>query len=386
MWALGFVSLFMDVSSEMIHSLLPLFLVGTLGASVALVGVMEGAAEATAAIVKIFSGWLSDRLGHRKWLAVAGYGLGALSKPVFPLASTPLEVFAARFADRVGKGVRGAPRDALVADIAPPEIRGVAFGLRQSLDTVGALLGPLLAVVLMIAFADDIRRVFAWAVVPAAVAVPLLMFGVKEPRRATPRRRRPAPIRWSEVRDMGVPFWAVTGVGVVFNVARFSEAFLVLRARDLGFSLALAPLVMVVMNLAYAVVATPVGSLSDRVDRRLPLAAGLAVLIAADVVLAAAHGLAGLLIGAALWGLHMGLTQGVLTALVADAAPERLRGTAFGVFNLAGGAALLAASVLAGGMWTAFGPPATFAAGAGFAALALLGLVLVIRRSGPALR
>ena len=372
--------MFMDISSEMIHSLLPRFLVGTLGASVALVGLMEGAAEATAAITKMFSGWLSDRLGRRKLLAVIGYGLGALTKPVFPFAVTPIEVFGARFADRVGKGIRGAPRDAMVADFTRPELRGVAFGLRQGLDTIGAFIGPLLAMGLMVLFADDIRRVFAWAVVPAVIAVVLLLFGVKEPRGAAALQPRPAPIRWSEVRDMGRPFWTVVAVGVVFTLARFSEAFLVLRARDVGLPLALAPVIMVVMNLIYALVSAPAGSLSDRIDRRLLLAAGLGVLVLADGVLAAAPNVEGALIGVALWGLHMGLTQGVLAALVADTAPASLRGTAFGVFNLATGVALLAASTLAGVLWTAFGPGATFAAGGAFAVLALAGLLLVIQR------
>jgi MFS family permease len=381
-WALGFVSLFMDVSSEMIHALLPLFLVGTLGASVAVVGVIEGAAEATAAITKIFSGWLSDRLGRRKLLAVFGYGLGALTKPVFPLAITPFEVFAARLTDRVGKGIRGAPRDALVAELAPAELRGVAFGLRQALDTVGALIGPLLAMALMALLADNIRRVFAWAVLPAIVAVGLLVVGVHEPKLRAGGERRPTPIRWSQVRGMGRPFWSIVAVGVVFTLARFSEAFLILRARDVGLPLALAPVVMVMMNLVYALASTPAGSLSDRIDRRLPLAAGLGALILADVVLAGLPTLAGVLLGAALWGLHMGLTQGVLAALVADAAPARLRGTAFGVFNLASGVAMLAASGVAGALWAAFGPGATFAAGGGFAALALAGLAITIRRPG----
>ncbi len=363
--------MFMDISSEMIHSLLPLFLVGTLGASVALVGVMEGAAEATAAITKMFSGWLSDRLGRRKLLAVIGYGLGALTKPVFPFAITPIEVFGARFADRVGKGIRGAPRDAMVADFTRPELRGVAFGLRQGLDTIGAFIGPLLAMGLMVLFADDIRRVFTWAVVPAAIAVVLLLFGVKEPRGAAAIQPRPAPIHWLEVRDMGRPFWTVVAVGVVFTLARFSEAFLVLRARDVGLPLALAPVIMVVMNLVYALVSTPAGSLSDRIDRRLLLAAGLGVLVLADGVFAAVPSVVGALLGVALWGLHMGLTQGVLAALVADTAPASLRGTAFGLFNLATGVALLAASTLAGVLWTAFGPGATFAVGGAFAVLAL---------------
>lgn len=381
-WALGFVSMFMDISSEMVHSLLPAFLVGTLGASVILVGLIEGIAESTASITKIFSGWLSDRLGKRKWLAVLGYGLGALTKPVFPMAVTPFEVLGARFADRIGKGIRGAPRDALVADITPPEVRGAAFGLRQALDTVGAFLGPLLAIALMALLANDIRKVYAWAVVPAAIAVVLLVLGVEDPKPKAGQPLRPAPIRPSQIRDMGRPFWAVVGVGVVFTMARFSEAFLVLRAQDVGLAVALVPVVMVVMNIVYSVVSTPAGSLSDRIDRRLLLAVGLGVLVAADAVLALVPNVAGVLTGVALWGLHMGLTQGVLAALVADAAPENLRGTAFGLFNLATGVTLLAASALAGLLWADLGAPATFAAGGAFAALAALGLLAVIRRPG----
>jgi MFS family permease len=371
--------MFMDISSESVHALLPLFLVGTLGAGVGLVGLIEGVAEATSAIVKVFSGWLSDRLGRRKLLAVLGYGLGAVSKPVFPLAATPFEVLAARFVDRVGKGLRGAPRDALVADLAPPEARGAAFGLRQGLDTTGALAGPALAMVLL-AVLGDVRKVFAWAVVPAVAAVLLLVLGVEDPRGAAAPVRRPGPIDWARVAGMGGAFWTVTAVGVVFTLARFSEAFLILRARDVGLPMALAPAVMVVMNLVYALASAPAGRLSDRVDRRALLAAGLVSLIVADLVLARLANLAGLALGAGLWGLHMGLTQGVLAALVADAAPADLRGTAFGVFNLASGLALLAASVIAGALWSAHGPQATFEIGAAFAALALAGLALVIRR------
>ena len=380
-WALGFVSMFMDISSEMIHSLLPVFLVGTLGASVVLVGLIEGVAEATASISKVFSGWLSDRLGKRKFLAVLGYGLGALTKPVFPLAITPFEVLGARFADRIGKGIRGAPRDALVADITPPEVRGVAFGLRQGLDTIGAFIGPLVAMGLMILFASDIRSVFAWAVVPATIAVFLLVVGVEEPRRGTATEKRPVPIRWSEIRDMGRAYWSVVAVGVVFTMARFSEAFLVLRAQDVGLAVALVPVVMVVMNVVYSVVATPAGSLSDRIDRRILLAAGLGVLVLADIVLATVPTLSGVMVGVALWGLHMGLTQGVLAALVADAAPDRLRGTAFGVFNLASGVTMLAASALAGVLWAGLGPSATFAVGGVFAGLAALGLIFTLQRA-----
>lgn len=388
-WALGFVSLFMDLSSEMIHSLLPVFLVSTLGASTALVGIIEGVSEATAAVAKVFSGWLSDRIGRRKLLAVAGYGLAAATKPVFPLAGTPMQVLAARFVDRLGKGIRGAPRDALVADVTPRALLGAAYGLRQSLDTVGAFAGPLAAMVLMVLLAGNIRAVFAWAVVPAVVAVLLLAFAVKEPRHAAAARAQArAPIRWAEVRGMGPAFWAVVAVGVVFTLARFSEAFLILRAQNVGLAAGLVPLVLVAMNLVYALVSAPAGSLSDRIGRRGLLAAGLVVLAAADLVLARFATVAGALCGAALWGLHMGLTQGLFSALVADAAPERLRGAAFGVFNLATGVALLAASAIAGEVWAHAGPQATFLTGGGFAvaALAALGLASALasglRRSG----
>ena len=379
-WAIGFVSMFMDISSEMIHSLLPVFLVSTLGASVALVGLIEGIAEATASITKVFSGWISDRLGKRKLLAVLGYALGAISKPIFPLAATPFQVLGARFADRVGKGIRGAPRDALVADITTPGGRGAAFGLRQALDTFGAFLGPVMAIVLMGVLARNIRAVFAWAVVPAIVAVLLMSFGVDEPKRAEEPKAIRAPIQWAEVRDMGRPFWSVVAVGVVFTLARFSEAFLILRAQGVGLRLTLIPLVLIVMNLVYAAVAAPAGALADRMDRRTLLGVGLGVLILADLALALLPSIGGVLLGVALWGAHMGLTQGLLSALVADAAPDRLRGTAFGIFNLATGLTLLVASTLAGGLWAAFGAGATFVAGAAFCGLALIGMVISARR------
>lgn len=378
-WALGFVSMFMDVSSEMVHALLPALLVGTLGASVALLGAIEGVAEATASITKVFSGWLSDRLRRRKLLAVIGYGLAAATKPVFPLAVTPYEVLGARFVDRVGKGIRGAPRDALVADVTPADARGLAFGVRQALDTVGAFAGPLLAVGLMFALSGDLRQVLGWAVIPALVAVALLVAGVEE-RRLPAHQAAAAPVKLSELRDLSIAFWAVTAVGVVFTLARFSEAFLILRAQDVGLTVALAPLVLVAMNVVYSLVSGPAGGLSDRIDRRLLLIAGLGVLIAADAALALIPTVAGVFLGVVLWGLHMGLTQGVLAALVADTAPERLRGSAFGLFNLASGAALLAASTLAGVLWTVYGAAATFLAGGAFALLAALGLAMIVKR------
>ena len=373
-WVLGFVSLLMDISSEMIHALLPLFMVGSLGMSVALVGLLEGLAEATALILKVFSGVISDWFGKRKPLAVLGYGLGAATKPLFALATGPGMIFTARLLDRVGKGIRGAPRDALVADIAPPEQRGAAFGLRQSLDTVGAFLGPLLAVGLMLLWANDFRAVFWVAVVPGLLAVALLVTGVREPDRPAGQRRG-NPIRRENLRRLGGGYWWVVGVGAVFTLARFSEAFLVLRAEQVGIALALVPLVMVAMNAVFSVTAYPFGKLSDRVSHRRLLLAGLAVLVLADVVLAASTHWTGLLLGVALWGVHMGMTQGLLAAMVADTAPADLRGTAYGFFNLMSGLAMLAASVVAGLLWQYWGPAWTFGAGAMFSAVALAALL-----------
>jgi len=381
-WALGFVSLLMDVSSEMIHALLPVYLVVVLGTSMLAVGVIEGIAEATAAITKIFSGALSDRLGRRKLLAAAGYGMAALTKPVFPLAETVGWLIAARFVDRIGKGIRGAPRDALVADLAPPEMRGAAFGLRQALDTVGAFLGPLLAIGLMWLTADNFRLVFWVAVLPAAGAFLLIMVAVREPPRPPSLAPVRAPLSRAELAKLGRAYGWVVAIAAVFTLARFSEAFLILRAQGLGLSLALVPAVLVVMNLVYALAAYPAGMLSDRMDRRRLLALGLIVLIAADLALAFAGGLAAVALGVVLWGLHMGLTQGLLAALVADTAPAELRGTAFGVFHLVSGVATLLASVIAGALWDRAGPAATFLAGAGFAAVALVGLPGLRPRSG----
>jgi MFS family permease len=374
-WVLGFVSLLMDVSSEMIHSLLPLFMVTVLSVSVSTVGLIEGLAEATALIVKVFSGVLSDYLGKRKGLALFGYGLGALTKPLFAIAPTMGVVLTARLLDRVGKGVRGAPRDALVADITPAHLRGAAFGLRQSLDTVGAFLGPLLAVGLMLVWANDFRAVFWVAVIPGALAVALLLFGVREPE-SKPAEKRSNPISRDNLRRLSPAYWWVVVIGAVFTMARFSEAFLVLRAQQGGMALALIPLVMVLMNLVYSVCAYPFGKLSDRVSHTKLLAAGLLVLIAADLVLATSSHWAVVLAGVSLWGIHMGMTQGLLAAMVAHTAPADLRGTGYGFFNLVSGVAMLLASVCAGLLWDQWGAGATFQAGAVFCAITLLVLFL----------
>jgi MFS family permease len=374
-WALGFTSLFMDFSSEMIHGLLPVFLVLNLGASAAVLGLVEGIAEATAQITRVFSGWLSDLLRRRKALAVAGYGLAAVTKPLFPLATSVATVLVARFADRVGKGIRGAPRDALVADVTPAEQRGAAFGLRQSLDTVGAILGPVTAIGLMILFDDDIRTVLWFAVVPAVISVAVLVLGVKE--QANAPQNTGAPLELRQVALLGRRYWLVVAAGTVFTLARFSEAFLVIRAQQGGLAVAWAPGVIAVMSLVFAVSAYPAGRWQDRIGARPLLILGLVALIVADLLLGFGQSLVVLFLGIGLWGLHMGLTQGVLSALIASTAPESLRGTAFGLFGLITGLAALAASVLAGALWDAIGPPTTFAAGAGFAVTALLAFLFL---------
>lgn len=380
-WVLGGVSMFMDMSSELVHSLLPVFMVTVLGASMITIGFIEGVAEATAAIAKVFSGALSDYLGKRKWLTVLGYGLAAVTKPIFPLATTLGWVFTARFIDRVGKGIRGAPRDALVADLTPRELRGAAYGLRQSLDSIGAFIGPLLAVIFMALLADDIRAVLWLAVIPAFIAVALLIFGIREPARPSADNVARDPLTLSDAKQLPRRYWLIVLLGAVFTLARFSEAFLVLRIQDVGLALGYVPVVLIVMNVVYAASAYPAGAASDRFGHRSLLVVGLVMLVLADLVLAAATSPLPALMGAALWGLHMGLTQGLLAKLVADTAPAGLRGTAFGIFNLISGGALLLASVIAGVLWSVIGAPATFLAGAAFAALAALGLLNYSRKS-----
>lgn len=382
-WVLGFVSMLMDISSELIHSLLPVFMVSALGASVFMVGIVEGIAEATALIVKVFSGALSDYLGKRKALAVFGYGLGAVSKPLFALAMSVPWVLAARFLDRIGKGIRGAPRDALVADLTPPEIRGAAYGLRQSLDTVGAFLGPLLAIALMFVWAGDFRAVFWFAVIPGVLSVLLLLAGVREP--AAPRTvgKATLPIHWRTLKQLSRAYWWVVIVGGIFTLARFSEAFLILRAKQHGLPDTFAPAVFVVINVVYALSAYPAGRLADRVSHRTLLAGGLIVLIISDTLLARAQDLGWVAAGVALWGLHMGMTQGLLATMVANTAPPQLRGTAFGFFNFASGISMLVASVLAGLLWDQLGASVTFYCGAVFSAVAL---ILLISRQTATIR
>ncbi len=374
-WALGLVSMFMDISSELVHSLLPVFMVTVLGSSMVTIGVVEGVAEAAAAFTKVFSGAISDFYGKRKIFVVLGYGLGAIAKPLFPLATTVGWVFTGRFLDRIGKGIRGAPRDALIADITALELRGAAYGLRQSLDSVGAFVGPLLAVALMAWLANDIKAVLWVAVVPAFIAVTLLVTTVREPDHMNSGTGPRLALTLAGARRLPRRYWLIVLLGALFTLARFSEAFLVLRAMDVGSAIGYVPVVMIVMNVVYAGIAYPAGAMADRIGRRKLLIAGLTALIAADAVLAAANSPTQVLLGAALWGLHMALTQGLLSALVAETAPSELRGTAFGIFNLFSGAALLLASIIAGALWTAYGATATFLAGAVFAAVATIGLL-----------
>jgi len=374
-WGLGLTSMFMDISSELVHSLLPVFMASVLGASMMTIGLIEGIAEATASVTKLFSGTLSDRWGRRRPLLLVGYGLAAVTKPVFPLAGTIAWVAAARFLDRVGKGIRGAPRDALVADITPVAVRGAAYGLRQALDSVGAALGPLVAIVCMVLLSGNIKAVLWVGVAPAFIAVLLLVLMVKEPASVPRTAGSSSPLGTAGLRRLGARFWYLAALGALFTMARFSEAFLVLRAQQAGLSLTLVPLVMVVMNVVYASAAYPAGRAADGRDPRVLLMLGLAVLVIADIVLARAGSASMVLIGAAIWGLHMALTQGLFSKLVADVAPAELRGTAFGVFNLVNGVAVLVASTVAGALWSRYGYSATFIGGALFAALTAVGVL-----------
>jgi len=374
-WGLGLTSMFMDISSELVHSLLPVFMASVLGASMMTIGLIEGIAEATASVTKLFSGTLSDRWGRRRPLLLVGYGLAAVTKPVFPLAGTIAWVAAARFLDRVGKGIRGAPRDALVADITPVAVRGAAYGLRQALDSFGAALGPLVAIVCMVLLSGNIKAVLWVGVAPAFIAVLLLVLMVKEPASVPRTAGSSSPLGTAGLRRLGARFWYLAALGALFTMARFSEAFLVLRAQQAGLSLTLVPLVMVVMNVVYASAAYPAGRAADGRDPRVLLMLGLAVLVIADIVLARAGSASMVLIGAAIWGLHMALTQGLFSKLVADVAPAELRGTAFGVFNLVNGVAVLVASTVAGALWSRYGYSATFIGGALFAALTAVGVL-----------
>jgi len=366
-WALGFTSMFMDVSSEAVHALLPVYLTTVLGLSAAAIGVIEGLAEATTLAVKIFSGAISDWLGRRKLPALIGYGLAAATKPVFALAVGPALVVAAHIVDRFGKGIRGAPRDALIADLTPPEQRGAAFGLRQSLDTIGGVVGPLAAVGLMLASGDNFRLVFALAIIPALLSVGTLLVFVPNDG-ATPRAAE-FPLSRAAARQMSRAFWIVVALGAAMAAVRVAEAFLMLRATGFGLDPAWAPLVLVVMSIVYGVFAYPAGRLSDRLAPRTMVVASLAILCAAEVILAFALSLPVFFCGVALWGAHMALSQGLFAKLVADTAPETLRGTAFGLFNVASALALVIGNSGFGFLWAAQGAAAAYAIASGAALL-----------------
>ena len=380
-WVLGFVSLFMDLSSEIYHSLLPAFITLVLGLPATALGAIDGVAEATANFAKLFSGRLSDRSLKRKPWIMAGYGLAAVSKPLFPIATSAPALMLARFADRVGKGIRGSPRDAMIADETPPEIRGRAFGLRQALDTVGALLAPLAAIGLMALLASDIRAVFWIAIIPAAISFLLAWLVLQEPEQQLgPIRKSPF---FAGFRELGKDTKRLLQLGFLFTLARFSEAFLILKGIDIGLSEALSPLTLAIFNLAYVGLAYPAGALSDRTSPRALLIAGMGVLIAGNLVLAQTGNFAGLAIGTALWGAHMALTQGIFARMIADSAPERLRATSFGAFYFVTGIGTLLASLGAGWLWDREGASATFLTSAGIAAVALAMLSLLPEEQSP---
>ena len=366
-WILGIVSLLMDLSSEIYHALLPAFLTITLGLPVAAMGALDGIAEATANIAKLISGRLSDRSRRRKPWILLGYGMAALSKPLFPLAQGALPVLGARFVDRIGKGIRGAPRDAMIADETPPELRGAAYGLRQAMDTVGGFLAPVAAVGLMLLLANDIRTVFWIAVIPAFLSFLFAWAMLREPARHLATSTN---VAWGGWRSLDIQVRRLIGVGFLFGLARFSESFLILKAIDVGLGAAWSPLVLALFSLAYLLLAYPAGALSDRIDPKSLLLAGIAVLVAADLWLAEAATLWAVALGVILWGAHMALTQGIFARMIADAAPEAQRASSFGAFFFASGVSALLASLGAGLLWDRGGPADTFLTAAGIAALA----------------
>jgi MFS family permease len=378
-WVLGFISLFMDLSSEIYHALLPAFVTIVLGLPATALGAIDGIAEATANLAKLVSGRLSDRSLKRKPWIMGGYGLAAASKILFPLATSAPALMVARFADRIGKGIRGSPRDAMIADESPPEIRGRAFGLRQALDTAGALLAPLIAIGLMALLMSDIRLVYWFAIIPAAISFLLAWLALREPEIHQPSAKH-SPF-FKGFRDLDKDTKRLLGVGFLFTLARFSEGFLILKGIEIGLSETLSPLSLAIFNLAFVALAYPAGALSDRMSPRTILMAGIAVLIAGDLVLAATGGFGGLVIGVGLWGAHMALTQGIFARMIADSAPDQLRATSFGAFYFVTGIAALLASLGAGWLWDREGSGAVFLTGAGVAALAWMMLALLPKKN-----
>jgi len=364
---LGLVSLLTATSSAMVYGLLPVFLVKVLGASIGIVGVMEGLAEASNSAMRLLSGITSDWIGRRKPVVAFGYLLSAANKLVFPMAESVSIVFVARLVDRFGKGVRDAPRDALISDLTPSHIRGSGFGLRTALYTMGFVLGPLAAIGLMVASGDNFRLVFAIAVAPAFAAVGILLFAIGEDPAQSSREAR-FRIRLSHLSRLPAAFWWSISVASLLSLARYSPAFLVLKASDVGIDPAFVPLILVFTHTVFSAAAYPFGALADRVDHRLQLALAVAVLLAADLVLAAGGTMVTAFLGASLWGLQMGVSEGLLSASVANAAPDDLRGTAFGIYQLAFGLAAFGASGTAGALWSIGGPPLAFGVSACVAA------------------
>lgn len=373
--ALGTVSFLTDVSSEMIYPLLPLFLAGTLGASAGMVGLVEGAAESVSALLKLAGGWWSDRVGRRKPLVVAGYVLASIARPMVAMAQSAVHVLLIRVTDRVGKGIRTAPRDALIADAADPRMRGLAFGFHRSADHLGAVVGPLIAWALL-EQEVSLRTVFALAAIPAAAAVLTVVWAVREPRVQTPRASADA-LRLTT--GLGRRFWLVLALLFVFTLGNSSDAFLLLRASDLGVPAPLVPVLWAMLHAVKATVSTPGGALSDRFGRLPLLVAGwlvyAGVYLALGLAAAAWH--AWLLF--AIYGVYFGLTEGVEKALVTDLVPAQRRGAAFGWFNLAIAAGALPASVLFGLVWDAYGAAPAFGMGAALALTAAAGMLVVFR-------
>lgn len=367
----------MDSSSELLHSLTPVLLVNVLGASVVSVGLIEGIAEGTASVTKVFAGAISDYFRRRKTLIVLGYALAALTRPLFPLAGSAPVIFAARFLDRMSKASRDAPRDALVADVTAQGQRGAAYGLRVALDSLGSVLGPILAVLLMLFFSGGIRAAMWVAVIPAVLAVIVIAMLVREPeqKQATVRE----PFDWGKARELPGRYWLIVTVGAIFTAARFSDSFLVLRARDVGLSATYAPMIIVVLSCIYAAGSYPAGAAADRVSPRTLLLVGLSFLIAADLVIGLGHSILPVFVGGALWGCHLALTQGVFSKIVAEFTPSDLRGTGFAIFDLGRGIAFVIANTVAGYWWKASGPSATFFSAAAFATIGGVGLAIATR-------
>ncbi len=368
-WVLGFVSLLMDISSEMIHALLPLFMAGTLGASAIWIGLVEGIGEGTALIAKVFSGVVADRFGHKKRLVFAGYFLGVISKPVFALAGSMPVVLAARFFDRIGKGLRGAPRDAIVADVTDESIRGAAYGLRQSLDAAGAFVGPLLATLLLLLWTEDLRSIFWIALIPGAACLALILFGVEDNVTPTVNTKR---IAWKDLKSVMTPaFVQLVILGTLFSLARFSNAFIVLRAAAIGIEHAWIPMAVVLMNITFSLSSYPFGKLADKLNPMKLLALGMVLLALANLLFAYAENYRILAAGIVLFGMHLGATQGIFSTIISEIAPSEVRATAFGIFNFFSGLALLASGLVAGSLWEYMGAQYCFGGGVVFALITL---------------